>query len=202
MTFVSDAASEAGVSNALMSDELLEGSTAMYDPALLAIGTPVPSAPIASGSATPRTVTPLHFTNLYASSIAAPATKEEEDTDSPEMQQAITANPTLPPDHVRYLCMLARHRFANLEKESLSAELEMLSRKKDLLFENKENMLDVIFRAEIGSQADKIIMPLADEDVPILRWNFANRTSLPNFVRDIKDDVKAKTQGGGDEDDE
>ena len=200
----SDLNSELGVNAPPLAEEVLDSSTAMYDPALLAYGTPIPSAPIASGSATPRTVTPLQF-NTFAVQPTAPGShqdEEEEDVDSPEIQQAISANLNLPADQVRYLCMLARHHLASQDRENLSVELKALSKKEEMLLLDKEGMLDIIFRTEIGLQAESIIEPVKDQDIPILRWSLVNRTSLPNFVRDTKDDAKQRAPGGGDDDDE
>lgn len=167
--------------SSLFSEEMLDSSNAMYDPALLATGTPVVSAPIASGSATPRLSTPFSGPNQ-------PAAPEEEDIpDDPEVAQAIESNPHMSADQVRYLCYLARHKYAAQENQSLQAELEQLENKKDGIQQDKDTMLDTIFRKEIGPEAEVVIKPILDRDVPALKWKLANRTSLPNIgVRDVK----------------
>lgn len=178
-----DEPSEAGPSGAttVFNEEALDSSNAMYDPALLATGTPVASAPIASGSATPRITTPVSLPNPL------PAADEEEIPDDPEVAQAIEANPHIPPDQVRYLCYLARHKYAAQEREDLQAELDQLENKKEGIQQEKDTMLDTIFRREIGSEAEIVIRPIRDEDIPPLHWKLANRTSLPNIgVRDVK----------------
>lgn len=183
-----DDGSDLGPSGMVMyHDELLDSSNAMYDPALLATGTPVPSAPIASGSATPRTTTPFPAAHPQLPPAPTPAEQDEDEPDDPEIAQAIDANPKLPPDQVRYLCYLARHRYANQEREGLLDELGRLEAKWKAITEEKDNMLDTIFRAEIGMEVEGIIRPIKDEDIAPLKWSLTNRTSLPNIgVRDVK----------------
>lgn len=178
-----DEPSETGLSStAFFQEDVLDSSNAMYDPALLATGTPVPSAPIASGSATPRIAAPFP-----APSNQPPSAEEEDLPDDPEVTQAIEANPQMPPDQVRYLCYLARHKYAAQEREGLQAELDQLESKKESIQQDKDTMLDTIFRREIGPEAESVIKPLRDEDIPALHWKLANRTSLPNIgIRDVK----------------
>jgi len=162
-------------------EDVLDSSNAMYDPALLATGTPVASAPIASGSATPRITTP------FPAPIQLLLAEEEDESDDPEVLQAIQANPQIPADQVRYLCYLARHKYAAQERESLQAELDQLESKKDGIQQEKDTMLDTIFQSEIGPEAESVIKPIRDEDIPPLKWKLANRTSLPNIgIRDVK----------------
>ncbi|KAK9895390.1 hypothetical protein P389DRAFT_92650 [Cystobasidium minutum MCA 4210] len=178
-----DEALEAGPSipSAQSHEEVLDSSNAMYDPALLATGTPVTLAPIASGSATPRLTTPSSAPSQL------PGQEEEEILDDPEVAQAIESNPHIPPDQVRYLCYLARHKYAAQERESLQAELDLLESKKEDIQQDKDKMLDTIFLKEIGPEAEAVVRPIRDEEIPPLHWKLANRTSLPNIgVRDVK----------------
>lgn len=179
-----DDPSEVGApSVAAFQEDVLDSSNAMYDPALLATGTPIASAPIASGSATPRITTPFPAQNHLP---PAPG-EDEEEADDPEVLQAIEANPHIPADQVRYLCYLARHKYAAHERENLQAELEQLESKKEGVQQEKDTMLDTILQAELGAEAEPIIKPIRDEDIPPLKWKLANRTSLPNIgVRDVK----------------
>jgi hypothetical protein len=180
-----DEAVEASLSGmTFFHEDMLDSSNAMYDPALLATGTPIPSAQIASGSATPRITTPFA---LPPQPFPGASVDEDEEPDDPEILQAIDANPQLPPDQVRYLCFLARHRYAAQERQSLQTEFDQLESKKDGILQEKETMLDTIFRAEIGFEAEAVIRPIKDEDIPSLKWKLANRTSLPNIGRrDVK----------------
>lgn len=177
-----DDPSEVGQAGMLgLHEDVLDNANVMYDPALLATGTPVASAPIASGSATPRIATP------FSAPGQIHINEDEEEPDDPEVLQAIEANPHMPSDQVRYLCYLARHKYAAQERENLQAELEHLESKKDGIQEEKDTMLDTIFRTEIGPEAETVIKPIRDEDIPALTWKLANRTSLPSVgVRDVK----------------
>lgn len=126
---------------------------------------------------------------------------EMDNLDPPELQSAITANPGLEPDYVRYLCMLARHRFATQERDILLAELKLLDRKRKNLFDDKERLLNGIYRKELEDEADTATEPFTDADVPKLRWNFQNRSSLPNYVNTNVAELESREQVG-EEDDE
>lgn len=171
-------------------EAFLDNAYAVYDPVLLATGLPVVSAPIASGSATPIATHSARGSS-ESHALPAPGPVEEDESDSPEMLDAIASHPDLYPDQVRYLCMLARHRYAQQERQSLESELKILLAKEQELFSKKEDMLDVIVQAELGEEAMIPLRPLHPQDVPALRWSLANRTSLPDMgVRkvDAKDD--------------
>lgn len=127
--------------------------------------------------------------------------EDDAELDSPEMAEAIQANPNMAPEQVRYLCMLGRHRAAWQERESLNAELARLQGKRDAIFEEKESMLSAILTAELGSEAEVVVKPVHPDDAPKLVWSLHNRTSLPNIGRrEIKEEPRGR--GHGDDDDE
>lgn len=184
-----------------LNEGLLDSSLSMFDPALLAIGTPVPSTAIASGSGTPTPFALKPATAQAPLEIDA-IDEDEEDVDSPEMSEAIAANPTLAADHVRYLCMLARHRYACQERDLLHEELASLQVKREQLFREKDGMVDEIFAAELGEEAESLLAPLQDEEIPTLKWQLANRTSLPQVgVRDWKE-IKSRNQAPPEDEEE
>ncbi|KAL7009611.1 hypothetical protein EMMF5_000519 [Cystobasidiomycetes sp. EMM_F5] len=168
--------------------ETLDAAYSMFDPALLATGEPVPSAAIASGSATPSSTQLIpSMSSARVASYPVLAPIEQEESDSPEMSQAISAHPEMLPDQVRYLCMLARHRYAYQERDSLLAELDSLSKIKHRLFVQKDALIDTIVGAQIGSEAVELLQPITNAEIPPLKWRLANRTSLDGIgVRDVK----------------
>jgi hypothetical protein len=127
---------------------------------------------------------------------------ELDDLDPPEMQYAIRSNPGLDPDYVRYLCTLARHRFATQERDILLAELKLLNEKRKSLFEDKEAILNDIYRDELGEEASVANEPFNEADVPKLRWIFTNRSSLPNYVNTNVADTESREEHAGEEDEE
>lgn len=124
------------------------------------------------------------------------------DMDPTEMQYAIRANPGLDADYVRYLCMLARHRFATQERDILLAELKVLNKKRKNLFEDKEGILSEMYRKELGEEADTANRPFDEADVPKLRWVFHNRSSLPDYVNTNVHDPDSKEEHANEEDEE
>lgn len=201
------ASSDQDVSDGAGFDQLPDGLVSPYDPLshLDPIGAPDYNAP---GPSKPRLCTPLQLS--LQPSFSAKLNEEngelsldqavQEAEDSPDMAQAIAGNPDMDADHVRYLCLLARHQFAQREQDALWTELDMLRAKQRRVEGRKEVLLDAILSRELNEEAEHLLRPLIPSDVPELKWSLAMRTSLPHIgKRDVKEDVKGK---GPDDDDE
>lgn len=177
-----------------------------YDPLshLNPRGAPDYTAP---GPSKPTLHTPLQLSLQPSFSVKLNAENGElaldqavQEEDSADMEQAIASNPDMDPDHVRYLCLLARHQYAQREQDALSSELDILRKKKRSVEDRKEALLDAIVSRELGEEAQHLLGPLLPLDVPELKWSLAMRTSLPHIgKRDVKEDVKGKGQDDDDD---
>ena len=188
-------------------DQLPDGLVSPYDPLfhLDPRGAPDYNVP---GPSKPRLHTPLQLS--LQPSFSAKLNEEngevpvdqavQQEGDSPDMAQAIASNPDMDPDHVRYLCLLARHQYAQREQDALWPELDVLRAKKRRVEGRKEALLDSILSRELEEEAEHLLRPLIPSDVPELKWSLAMRTSLPHIgKRDVKEDVKGKGQDDDDE---
>ena len=82
--------------------------------------------------------------------------------DGDHVKLALSQHPDQDPDFVRYVVLLAQQSYLANERDALSAEMDALQRKEDQLATEKDKLLQQVLDKELGSEAWRLVGPLAD----------------------------------------